>query len=326
MNDPHPFADFIRILGRGPNLSRALSRDEARKAMTMILEGMVAPVQLGAFLMLLRYRSETPEELAGFIAAVRAKITPAPDQAPDLDWPSYADRHKQMPWFILASLALAQSGIKIAMHGISGDESSFLQTRPVLKAFRVPFAASAREAGTVLVSQNLVYLPLESLSPGLNDLFSLRELLGLRSAVNSLARALNPLRAPAQIQGVFHPNYRDLHLGAAALLDQQHAVIFKGGGGEGQRNPDKPCAVLTLEAGKTGEEDWPTLSPAPYGWREETPSLDNLVALWKGTREHGAAQRAITGTMALVLKMLGRAESQEAAQSLAEKLWAERLG
>ena len=57
---PHPFARFIAILGRGRNLSRALTLEEAEEAMTMILEGHVLPEQLGAFLMLLRVKEESP--------------------------------------------------------------------------------------------------------------------------------------------------------------------------------------------------------------------------------------------------------------------------
>jgi anthranilate phosphoribosyltransferase len=64
---PHPFARFIAILGRGRNLSRALTVEEAEEAMSMILAGEVLPEQLGAFLMLLRMKEESASELAGFV-------------------------------------------------------------------------------------------------------------------------------------------------------------------------------------------------------------------------------------------------------------------
>jgi len=64
----HPFAPYVRILGKGKTGSRSLDFDEARSAFTMILRGTVEPVQLGAFLMLLRVKEETPEELAGFVS------------------------------------------------------------------------------------------------------------------------------------------------------------------------------------------------------------------------------------------------------------------
>ena len=69
---PHPFAEFLRTIGRGATLGRPLDEAEAEQAMAMILDGAVEPVQLGAFLLVLRYRTETPAELAGFVRAARA--------------------------------------------------------------------------------------------------------------------------------------------------------------------------------------------------------------------------------------------------------------
>ncbi len=56
----HPFAPYVRILGKGKKGSRSLSRAEARDAMTRILRGEVEDVQLGAFLMLLRVKRKLP--------------------------------------------------------------------------------------------------------------------------------------------------------------------------------------------------------------------------------------------------------------------------
>ena len=58
MREPHPFARFINILGRGKSLTRSLTVEEAEEAMAMILAGEVLPEQLGAFLMLLRVKEE----------------------------------------------------------------------------------------------------------------------------------------------------------------------------------------------------------------------------------------------------------------------------
>ena len=65
----HPFAQYVRILGKGKSGSRSMTREEARAAMGMILDQQVEPEQLGAFLMLLRMKEEAPEELAGLFVA-----------------------------------------------------------------------------------------------------------------------------------------------------------------------------------------------------------------------------------------------------------------
>ncbi|MEK9724616.1 MAG: glycosyl transferase, partial [Rhodospirillaceae bacterium] len=83
------FSEFTRIIGRGPTLSRPLTRDEARDAMTMVLDGKAVPIGLGGFLLVLRQRGETAEELAGFVDAVKARLdVPAGRRPPDVDWPT----------------------------------------------------------------------------------------------------------------------------------------------------------------------------------------------------------------------------------------------
>ena len=134
--EPHPFAGFLRTIGRGATLGRPLDEAEAEQAMAMILDGAVEPVQLGAFLLVLRYRTETPAELAGFVRAARSRITAPDDIAVDLDWPSYADRHKQLPYFLLAALLLAGNGVRVLMHGIDGEGAA--TTPAALSALGVP--------------------------------------------------------------------------------------------------------------------------------------------------------------------------------------------
>jgi anthranilate phosphoribosyltransferase len=324
----HPFAPFLRTIGRGPTLSRPLTRDEAKAATTMVLKGDVEPVQLGAFLLLLRHRGETPDELAGMVDAVHDVITaehgPSGNVA-DLDWPSYADRHRQQPWFILAALLLAENGVRVLMHGITGFVDGYAPTRPVLETLGIPLAPSVRAAAANIAEYNFAYLPLESLCPPLERLFDLRPLLGVRTVVNTFARALNPLNAPAQMQGVFHPPYRTLHQQAALLLGQPRTAVFKGGGGEVQRNPLKPCRVAWVLDGATSDEEWPALLPEDsYAWREEPLEPKRVAALWRGDLRLPAPEAAIIGTAAIALKAVGRAATIAEAETLAARLWENR--
>ncbi len=321
--EPHPFAAFLRSVGRGPTLSRPLTEDEARAAMEAILAGAVEPLQLGAFLLVLRYRTETAAELAGFVRAARERIDRTTDLAVDLDWPSYADRHKQLPYFLLAALLLAANGVRVLMHGIPGEGPA---TTPAgLAALGIRPAHSAGDAARRLDAAGLAYLPLAVLVPELEALFGLRPLLGLRTAVHTLARELNPFRAPAQIQGIFHPTYLELHRDTQLRLGQERAVTFKGGGGEAQRNPDKPCRCVIVENGAGREEIWPALTTGePHAWRREPLEPARLRALWEGSWEQPGPVAAVTGTTALVLRLLEPGRSMEEAQSLAEAMWRER--
>ncbi len=146
--DPHPFARFVNILGRGKTLTRSLTVDEAEEAMAMILAGKVLPEQLGAFLMLLRVKEESAEEIAGFVRAARARLAP-PAGAPrvDLDWSSYAGKGRQLPWFILTALVLARNGWRVFMHGAEAHTEGRIYTGEALRALGVPVVGEPRTGG-----------------------------------------------------------------------------------------------------------------------------------------------------------------------------------
>lgn len=319
----HEFAQVIRTIGRGATLSRSLTMDEAASAMGMILDGAVEPVQLGAFLLVLRYRKETPEELAGFVQAARLRMTAPPSGAAVIDWPSYADRHRQRPYFLLAALLLAKAGVRVGMHGISGQGP--VTTPAVLNAFGIRPCADAESAATALAAANFAYLPLDSFCPALERLFALRPLLGLRSPANTFARELNPFGAANQLQGVFHPTYLATHREASRLLGQPRAAVFKGGGGEVQRNPAKPCRVAQLGEGLPEEEIWPPLTPGQtYAWRDEELTPESVLQLWRGDWTAESPVAAVNGTVAIALKLSGRADDQAEAEALARELWESR--
>lgn len=320
---PHPFAEVIRTIGRGATLSRPLTESEGEAAMDMILTGKVEPVQLGAFLLLLRYRMETPPELAGFVRATRRRLREMPDAEVDLDWPSYADRHKQLPYFLLSALLLAANDVRIALHGIDGVGE--VTTPKALRALGIEPATSAAAAEAQLRERRLTYLPLQSICPEMQKLFDLRPILGVRSPANSLCRELNPVGAPFQLQGVFHPTYLPSHSETAKLLGQPHAAIFKGGGGEIQRNPEKSCRVATVDEGVIAEEIWAAMPTSErHPWREEPPDPMRVRALWRGEISLPGPEAAIIGTTAIALKLMQRATTQAEAIALAGQMWQDR--
>lgn len=311
----HPFAQYVRTLGRGPGRSRALTREEARTALSMVLGGEADPYQVGAFLMLLRYRGEDPAEMAGLVEAARDAMAGA--SAPvDLDWPSYgAGRTRGAPWFMLAALALARAGHRVLMHG-SNEFTRGTSVTAGLEALGLTVCAGREDAVRSLDATGFAYLPLAVLCPGLDRLLRLRGLLGLRSPINTAARLLNPFGAAASVDGVFHPPYVALHLDTAALLGQRRLVVVKGGGGEAERNPAKAMAAHWMDAAAgRGEMTLPVL--------EAESGTDDLVAIWRG--EAGPGVAVAVATVALGLVALGVAGAADA-DGMAAEVWGRRLG
>lgn len=323
MTIDHPFAQYVKALGKGPKMWRDLDFDEARIAMGMILNEEVDPLQLGAFLLLLRRKGETGAEFAGMVAAARDQFSKdKPDLSIDFDWPSYADRHRQQPWFILAAILLADLGQKVLMHGIAGYAEGLAPTRPALEMFQIPQANSLRHTEDLFAQNNLVYVGLEKFSPSVQALFELRPLLGVRTAVNTFGRDLNPLGAPNQMQGVFHPPYKPTHLETAKVLGQKNSMIFKGGGGEVMRNPMKPSDVSALIDGEEHMLQWPAMTKEKgYGWREEDLSPAQLIRMWEGKLELPVPELGIIGTLSVALKMIEPDLSYAALDRRATEIW-----
>ncbi|MGZ8195788.1 MAG: glycosyl transferase family protein [Methylosarcina sp.] len=320
----HPFAEYIRILGKGKKGSRPLTREEAYQAMKMIMSDEVLPIQLGAFLMLMRVKEETPEELAGFVLAAREACQLDGYQTKvDLDWSTYAGKRRHLPWYLLSALLLAENGVKVFMHGAAGPSASRLYTQDMLGYLGLRSASSIDEAVRQLDERNFSYLSLEQFCPKLHDIIELRPLMGLRSPVHTLVRLLNPFNADYTLQGIFHPGYRPVHQEAAALLDQPHAAVLKGEGGETERNPDMDCLVQSVHNGELSDENWPAL----FDYRHVKPdTLDpsQLALIWQGRLADDYAEAAITGTAAVALKLLGKAQTQDEAQQLAADFWRKR--
>lgn len=281
----------------------------------MVLRDEADAHQVGAFLMLLRYRGEDPQEMAGLVEAARDHFGPGlpPGCAPiALDWPSYgAGRTRGAPWFLLAALALAKAGHRILMHG-SNEFTRGTAVTAALGALGLPIAASRADAAEHLAARRFAYLPLAHLCPTLDGLLRLRGLLGLRSPINTAARLLNPFDAPASVDGVFHPPYIALHVATAALLDQGRLVVVKGGGGEAERNPAKPLTAHVYDR-MAGQAE--LLFPA---WAAEADA-NELLATWETGAGAGAATARATISLALIA--LNEAHTTVAADALADAIW-----
>ncbi|WP_410211105.1 glycosyl transferase family protein [Aquirhabdus sp.] len=318
----HPFAQYVRILGKGKRGSRSLTFEEATDAFGQILDDQVLDVQLGAFLMLLRVKEESVDELAGFVTATRERLN-LPALSVDLDWSSYAGKRKHYPWFLLAALTLAQSGIRVFMHGAAGHTINRLYTENVLPVLGFPVCQSADEVQAALDQYHFAYLPLSVFSPKLGELIELRNVMGLRSPVHTLARLINPFNAPVTLQSIFHPAYRVSHQQTALRLGYANAAVIKGEGGEFERNPDARTLVLGIKDAISYETEWDMLNEARSDV-EESFDLDHFIAVWKGKEQHAYGEKAVVGTLALALVALQKAQTMEDAMHLAQSMWDSR--
>lgn len=326
MIQEHAFAQYIRTLGKGKRGQKSLTQEQAYDACKLVLEDKVEDIQLGAFLMLMRVKEETPEEIAGIVQAIQETIK-IPDNMPDVtvDWPTYAGKRRQFPWFVLSALLLSQNGYPVFMHGLSRTDDR-VYAKQALASIGVEASQSFEQAAKNIRGTGFAYLPIEHISPLLSRMIELRQLLGLRSPGHTLSRSLNPLSAKLLMQGIFHPGFAKIHQQASKLTNQPLAAVFKGEGGEIERDPDKALILYGLKDSELYEEEWPAIFDRPTRHlKEESLELSQFKSVWLGEQKHEYGEAAVISTTAVVMKSLGIADSQLSAIALATQWWAKRL-
>tara|TARA_R110002153_G_scaffold6556_19_gene30086 strand:- start:6363 stop:7418 length:1056 start_codon:yes stop_codon:yes gene_type:complete len=317
---PIEFKDFIRIIGRGQRAGRTLTMLEAEQAMSMIINGQATAEQKGAFLMLLRVREETPEELAGFSQAFRAHTpTSITELSVDLDMGCYAGKRRHLPWFLLAVMLLAKSGKRVFLHGTHEPDSKRLYLKEVLPQIGFEVAQTPEQAKVALDTLGFAYMDLKHINPQLDDIIQLREQFGLRSCANTLARMLNPSNAAHSLQGIFHRKIDVKHRETAALLNDANVLCFRGEGGEVEFNPLRD---VTLHVSRSAQQSSEEVKATCETFITKPQELDakQLISIWNGELDDTYANHGVVGTLSLMLVLVDKLDWDVAYQQ-AQQMW-----
>ncbi|WP_394178965.1 glycosyl transferase family protein [Marinomonas posidonica] len=319
------FKPFIQVLGRGKKGARSLTSEEAEQAMTLMLNDQVAAEQSGAFWMLIRIREETVEETVGFTRATRCFLREnnSSVQKVELDWPAYAGKRNELPWFLLSALALANAGVRIVMHGHAFEGEERIYVNQALSALGLNVCSSVDEVNQCLNEQAFAYIDLINIHPMLGKMMNLKYQLGLRSPVNTVVRMMNPFFAPHSLHGVFHRGYDALHLAACEQLQDPSVLVFRGGNGEAEVNPERE---VTLGKWQNNQASWTVWPKAEQRYKRLKNNLDvsRLRDHWLGETIDPFGEQAVRQTLAAVIGLLYKLDSHKACLALADEIWSNR--
>lgn len=319
----NPFTQYIKIIGRGQRAGRYLTQAEAHDAYALLLSGQVTQAQAGAFLMLLRVREESEAELAGFVSASRAMLTPGLNRLEvDLDLGGYAGKRRHLPWYLLAVWCLAQSGYRIFMHGHAEAESARLYMEDVFNQLGLATANTSAEADVQLKQHGFCYMALRDILPELCEIINMREALGLRSSANTIARMLNPCQAKVSFHGVHHRHFDARHVATAQLLDDHFVTCIRGEGGEPEVNPERETELHRCVNGTIDNTTTPALL-AQWQIKPRALSCEQLLNVWLGNEFCVYGNAAIIGTMTQYLMCLEDLDFTMA-KLRATQLWQQR--
>ncbi len=317
------FSQYIKIIGKGQKGSRSLTQEEAFTSMKMLLAGEVTGDQRGAFLMLLRTREETPDEVIGFVRACHELIpTEIKTLQPDVDIGCYAGKRRQLPWYLLSAALLAKAGKKVFLHGAHEPGSGRLYASHVLPTLGLPAVETIDAANDQLAKANATYLDLGVVLPPLNTLIKLREVFALRSCANTLARLLNPTAAPYCVQGVYHMHLDHKHRHVNEAFANYASLCFRGDGGDPEVNSERSTELFIT---RKGETETPVLPEMTDKWamKDREMDIDDMLAFWQGDTEHHYGAQAVHATLVAYL-MLTESIAREEAVNHANSLWQNR--
>jgi anthranilate phosphoribosyltransferase len=248
------FRATIKAIGTGPRGSRPLSFAEAREAMAAILAGEVSDAQAGAFLIAMRIKGETPEELAGLAQALRDATLPmhAAANRPLVACAGAYDGVAEAPQLSLAAAVLAAAaGAGVVVHcGDTLGPKRGVTAADVLGALGGTARPRPDESAEMLERAGVAVVHAGEALPGWRRLAALRDEIGLRGPVHSAEKLVDYLGARRFVVGHTHGPYGARLCGALALLEAERAVAVRGVEGSDVMRPGRPVAVegdVTLE-------------------------------------------------------------------------------
>lgn len=187
-------------------VERALDAEEAEHLFEAIVAGMVPGPMLAAVLAALKVRGETPAEIAGAAAALRAAAAPFP--RPDYVFTDTCgtggDGARSINISTAAAIVAAELGIPVAKHG-NRAVSSRSGSADVLEALGVRLSATPEQARRCLDAVGICFLFAPEHHPGMRHAAPVRRALGTRTIFNLLGPLVNPARPTHQLVGVYDP-------------------------------------------------------------------------------------------------------------------------
>src|SRR6516165_2490742 len=270
--------DFKALLARVAH-GHSLSEAEAESAFEIIMSGNATPSQMGAFLMALRVRGETVDEIAAAARIMRAKAVAidAPPGAIDTCGTG-GDASGSFNISTASALVVAGCGVPVAKHG-NRALSSGSGSADVLRALGVNIDADCAIVRACLWEIGIGFLMAPRHHSATRHVAPARVELGTRTIFNLLGPLSNPAGAPRQLVGVFAPEWVRPMAEVLGRLGSERAWVVHGAGLD-ELTTTGATTVASLDGGKV---DTFEVAPKEFGLPEA-----RLEDLKGGSPEHNA--------------------------------------
>jgi anthranilate phosphoribosyltransferase len=217
---------------------RTLTRADARAVMETIMEGDATPAQIGGFLVALRLKGETADEIAGCAEAMRAHVLPVRPKRADLvdTAGTGGDGGKTFNISTAAALVAAAAGAGVAKHG-NRSVSSKAGSADVLESLGFELELTPERIAQSIDELGFGFMFAPTHHPSMKHAAPVRRELAARTVFNVLGPLTNPAGARAQIVGVYSPQLVPVIADVLAALGAHRAFVVHGAGGIDELSP-----------------------------------------------------------------------------------------
>jgi anthranilate phosphoribosyltransferase len=246
----------------------SLSEAEAAAAFETIMRGDATAVQIAGFMVALRMKGETVEELTGFARTARALATPIEVEGALLDTcGTGGDGLATFNISTLAAIVAAACGAKVAKHG-NRAASSLCGSADVLEQLGVKIDLAPDGVARCIEQAGIGFLFAPIFHPSFRFAGVPRRELGVRSVFNILGPLCNPAGARYQALGVADASLAAKMADVLARLGVERAIVFHAGDGMDELSTSSPSLVIEIDGGRKEYQ----LDPADVGLKPADPS------------------------------------------------------
>lgn len=237
-------------------------------ALATIMEGQATTAQVAGFLVALRMKGETAEEIAGLARTMRRYALPIHAEGALVDTcGTGGDRAGTFNVSTVAALVAAGAGATVAKHG-NRAASGRCGSADLLEAWGVVIDLPPAGVEACIREVGIGFCFAPTFHPAMRHVMPARRELGVPTVFNVLGPLTNPAGARHQTVGVSDPGIAARMAGVLARLDTAHALVFHGSDGLDELTPTGPSQVWEVRG--TDVAEW-TFDPADYGIAPGTP-------------------------------------------------------
>lgn len=305
---------------------KSLSQDEASQLLVALTDSNTAPAMAGALLIALRTKGVTADELRGFATSMRslARRPVIQPGSPLVDMVGTGgDGSGSFNLSTGAALLVAAMGIRVAKHGTSSI-SSRSGSADVIRALGLSLPLDETAAGECLEATGFTFFFAPHFHPAMKAIMPIRQALGVRTIFNMLGPLLNPAAPPFHLLGAYHIDAAALMADAMAGMPIERTYVVHGEPGWDEATPVGEFTLFDVSPGKVArhtrsaeEFGLPRCTAEELKGGDATHNAEHLRAVLEG-RDRSAHRNAIVLQAALVLELLGKAQSPRDATHMAE--------